>query len=108
MKVKCDFVTNSSSTSFCLWGTSKGMDTFLSANGINEEDYRYKCIDDILEKTDLDYHIDSESDIIYIGISPERMEENETLHQFKEKVQRMLKEVNCNEYPEFIAETIYS
>lgn len=109
MKVKCDFVTNSSSTSFCLWGISMDIDMFLSANGVNEEDRPGDFIEDIMEKSELDYYTDYESDIIYLGISPERMLKNETLAEFEERIKSLLANVNCGDRGiSFISEVIYN
>lgn len=39
MKIKCDFVSNSSSTSFCGWGNSFSLDELLRNGGFVEKLY---------------------------------------------------------------------
>lgn len=70
MKIRYGFVSNSSSTSFCIYGAI-----------VKEE---------IDEKTFLDYYYgDPDCDrTIYLGLEYSNMKEDETKAQFKERIQK--------------------
>lgn len=113
MKVKEDFITNSSSISFCVYGVS-------FSDGINDlkcvslkqrilqqaecesvedvEDMTY-YIEKELEKTgDLDFYYDMyDNDFFAMGLGLENMKDQETLSKFKQKVLRQLNQagVDC-------------
>ncbi len=119
MKVKLGFVTNSSSTSYCMWCVYQTIDSFpekLKKLVYNEyitlydnkkllydeflidlEDHpsRYRgAIINVLHKFGLGYAI--EFDECYIGEHLENIEEDDTLREFKNKIIEKLKQIDID------------
>jgi hypothetical protein len=80
MKVRHGFVSNSSSTSFCILGVCAS-----SIEGLNTEQVD---LYDLLEDSELDYQcgIEDYYDDFVIGISPSSLDENLTIKQSKERI----------------------
>lgn len=81
MKIRIGFISNSSSTSFCILGIYIGDNKeeeglILTKN--NELHIKYGCMEG--------------DDSIYVGLPPDTMKEDETLCQFRERVVNQLKE----------------
>ncbi len=78
MKIRSGFVSNSSSSSFCILGVSASNKDYKKVSDIpynerNENTLTYESgINDSEEK--------------YIGFNPERMRDDETLGQFKDRI----------------------
>jgi hypothetical protein len=104
MKIKSEFVTNSSSVSFVVVGI------YLSESDISEnlknlieskssvaviyEDFEGN-IDTLILGTDLDYSFgdcNSGSENVMVGMHYTDMKDNETLGEFKARVQKQLKD----------------
>ena len=87
MKVRLGFVSNSSSSSFCLLGI------YLPEN-FSEDDF-YDILDNKAFQTILyiENGIYNYYDQKIIGVTPDRMKEDETLAQFKERI--------CQEFKKF-------
>ncbi len=109
MKVRFGFVSNSSSTSFCLYGANVPTEVvanFLKSKGIEipEEKNNARGVAEILSKYFDDNNINLMSDTYYpdywtgvnIGRDPFSMEPNETWQQFKESVEKVLKTIDNN------------
>jgi len=80
LKKKLDYVTNSSSTSFCVWGIVL---PFKEANAFDYDKYAEME----LNKRGFRY---GETDGMAYGISPKMMKPNQTLNEFKEEIVEIL------------------
>lgn len=75
MKIRQGFVSNSSSSSFCILGVSVAEDVYEKVCGTFES-----------TKLDSESAINDYDDSKYIGLYPSRMKEDETLSQFKDRI----------------------
>jgi hypothetical protein len=90
MKIREGFVSNSSSTSFCIYGT-----TLQYKKELSEE----------AECAGLEYHHPDSSDIVFIGRSWSSIGDDETGAMFKESVEKAIMELcgikkQCHTYEE--------
>lgn len=121
MKRKLDFVTNSSSTSFCAWGiildndfeqlpdTIKKMiydeyveyekkynNEYISyeefLDGYEEIDWSWN-MGDALKKINLTCTVCHSDSVMYIGIAPDQIPENKTLLEAKKETKQKLKDL---------------
>jgi hypothetical protein len=117
VKIKQDFITNSSSTSFTCWGFYKDVYKILEDEALmkrlyeyylkntkNEEimpfedfkdtDYKYELLEIVSEWTKLEeYSLGQEGDYFMIGSHPDKMKNDQTLEQFKNEIASALNKV---------------
>lgn len=110
MKLRAGFVSNSSSSSFCLFGISMDANEALKlvigkkdreGNVITEEmvnEDRYTAMENLLADTDLEFVDDYECETMYFGRSYNLIRDNETGKQFKESVKKGLKKLLGKNY----------
>jgi hypothetical protein len=97
MKIRSGFVSNSSSSSFCIYGTTISKEDVEKITG-EKYDYDTGKLEEI---TELECIVLGESDAIYIGRSYSSIRDDESGKQFKDSVENALKkalgrEVKCD------------
>ena len=94
MKIRTDYVSNSSSSSFVLWGkaydrsdlSQKMIDAGLVPEDQVDDFDIYEWLDEHDSfGFDYDEYVIGDDEII-VGMSPVKMDDNETLAQFKQRV----------------------
>ena len=96
MKTRNGFISNSSSTSFCICGYYLEKDYFDIDDNPN------------LHKLGIEsYHSPNDDDAGYIGISIDKMEDSETLSDFKERCGNILKELDSEYFQNCKPNIIY-
>lgn len=88
MKTRQGFVSNSSTTSFCIYGT-----TFLEESDVD-------AVCEELEKANISVYYDPYENV-YVGKNIDKMEDSQTLGEFKGNTQKQIdeifgKEVRCS------------
>lgn len=112
MKIRMGFVSNSSSSSFCIFGVCLDQDEIIEKLklDINEDD-DFDMIELLEEKCPkMEIHSDME-DIFYIGKSWSSIKDDETGKQFKDSIFKQLKKlklVNKEKDLDTWEEVIYS
>ena len=86
MKIRSGFVSNSSSSSFLIYGT------VVDQSNIPEDCDGYDYLEEKLKDSDMVIHSPSNYDCYYIGKSWETIGDDETGKQFKDRIEKVLKE----------------
>jgi len=84
MKIRKGFVSNSSSTSFCIFGACVKEGWGESLVTLSAEE-----IEDRLQNTTLRYAT-GESDEIYVGLNWHDMDDNETKQDFMRRIRKLI------------------
>ena len=102
MKFRTGYVSNSSSTSFCLFGkffTKESLFEVLLTQVERDENNNDKwemrdCLEDKLYdlKGDVEFLVGSEDENTIVGIAPMKMKEQETLAEFKARATESINE----------------
>lgn len=125
MKGRSGFVSNSSSSSFVVYGTSFDSDEFMELiqnSGILEGKYTkeeieaaredgdtYEILEETADKVGLEVHNDYDSGTVYVGISPFDIKDDETGEQFKARIKESIEKLVGQEIKlEPISETFYN
>jgi len=95
MKIREGFVSNSSTTSFCIYGAYiEDRNELASQLGVDVESEDYDAYEDLYDKLDgeddLQVEFDPWDDGIWVGISFTRIKDDETGAQFKQRVKDVL------------------
>lgn len=97
MKVRTGFVSNSSSSSFAIWGASFDTDELLEVikNQLTEEQYEMikeqdEALENVWSVNGLEMYEDYEGQRVYIGRSWSDIDDDQTGKQFKNYVQKKI------------------
>jgi hypothetical protein len=92
MKVRNGFVSNSSTSSFCLFGIALGGTDDLEKMGMifTDRDDPYDEIYKLVQDSGLDIVFDNDNDVIYVGLHPDCMGLDETKRQFQARVRELM------------------
>ena len=94
MKIRQGFVSNSSSSSFLIYGAevSNHKEKLAEKFGLGELENSYELVDTIEGKTGLFVSSGSDGDSLYVGRSWSSVKDEETGLQFKQSVEKKFKE----------------
>lgn len=94
MKIRQGFVSNSSSTSFCIYGLALDNEKARKLFKLKEDEKVYNKLEETVSKVkDLEYHCGQDCYYHYIGRSWSNIKDEETGKQFKEDIQQKLKQI---------------
>ena len=85
MKIRQGFVSNSSSTSFCICGICLGDDEVKELFGVDD------CYD--LYKNEIEVYSEGDYSPIYVGVDIDKMQEDETKAEFRHRVKKLLDDI---------------
>lgn len=82
MKIRTGFVSNSSSTSFMIYGTT-----------VTKQELRDINLYEKFRGTDIEWHCPPDDDFYFVGLGYENMHGDETKNQFQARAEALLKPV---------------
>jgi hypothetical protein len=91
MKIRQGFVSNSSTTSFCIMGVAIDHPDFPEDHKYHEWDFYEVC-----EKNDLEcYSMEYRSDY-FVGLAPQNMKDDETVRDLKNRVLKNMEKIGIH------------
>jgi hypothetical protein len=94
MKVRNGFVSNSSTSSFLIYGVCFSEDELYDKLGIEEEPEEgvWEILEELAEELDMEYNSPYDWGENFLGISWDQVGDDETGGEFKAKIEKKLKE----------------
>lgn len=90
MKIRTGFVSNSSSSSFLIYGVSLESDIILEKLNLNEDTDVYDLLSNLLESKGFEIHLPYGDSPYYIGKSWQYVGDNQTGLEFKKQIENEL------------------